>query len=466
MKKNLIKSISLVLVTVLMLTMLVGCGKSEKASTKGNEKVTITIGKWPGAGDTPERKEQYDKWKKEFEAKYPNIEVKGDTWTFDVKTFAVKAAANQLPTLYNVFFTETSKVLKGNYAADITEAMDEYGFMDSLNPDLLSLITDENGRCYGIPMSAYAQGLYINKAIFKEAGLVNEDGSIKVPNTYLEMAEYGKIIKEKTGKAGFILPTNGNGGGWFLLNIGYAFGVDFIEEQKDGRWKATFDTPEFRDTLQYIHDLKWKYNALHDNALISVLDALKMFGTYQGGMTFYRPHASEMKIQYGMKIEDIYAARIPEGKAGRISQMGGEYWAISSSATKEQIDACFKWLEFTGTTPKVTEERKQKLSENAKINKGIIVGREVYDVWVNPEYIEARKEAEAPYINVDFKDYEDYYSFKDVTIYPEPEVASQELYSVLDKAIQEILSNQDVDINALATATVDDFQKNHLDKLD
>ena len=191
-----------------------------------------------------------------------------------------------------------------------------------------------------------------------------------------------------------------------------------------------------------------------------------MFGTYQGGMTFYRPHASELKTQYGMNVDDIYAARVPEGKAGRISQMGGEFWAIAPNATPEQIDACFKWLEFVGTTPKVTEERKQQMAEDAKVNKGIIIGRNAYDVWVNPEYIEAVKAAQAPYINVDPKNYDDYYSFKDVTIYPEPPVCSQELYSVLDKGIQEILANKNVDIDALATELVTDFQNNHLNKLD
>lgn len=41
-------------------------------------------------------------------------------------------------------------------------------------------------------------GLYINKPLFTKAGLVNEDGSVKVPQTYEELAEFAGIIKEKT----------------------------------------------------------------------------------------------------------------------------------------------------------------------------------------------------------------------------------------------------------------------------
>ena len=63
------------------------------------------------------------------------------------------------------------------------------------------------------------------------------------------------------------------------------------------------------------------------------------------------------------------------------------------------------------------------------------------------------------------KDYEDYYGFEGVKIRPEVPVCCQELYAVLDKCIQEIQTNKDVDLDALIKKSVGDWQSNHLDNI-
>ena len=63
-------------------------------------------------------------------------------------------------------------------------------------------------------------------------------------------------------------------------------------------------------------------------------------------------------------------------------------------------------------------------------------------------------------------DYEDYASFKDVTVRPEETACCQQLYAVLDGAIQAVLTDENANIDQLTKTAVNDFQKNHLDKLD
>ena len=228
------KTISLTL-AALLLAAASGCG-SDKTE---DGKISLSIGNWPDETMSESLKKN-NKLKDEFMAAHPNIIVKGDTYRFDTKTFTMKASANQLPTIFNTWFTEINNIIKQGYAADITEQMKKHGFDAALNPEILNLLKDENGKIYGVPTDAYAQGLYIDKKLFKEAGLVNADGSIKVPNTYEELAEYAGIIKEKTGKAGYVIPTINNCGGWHFLNIAWSYGVEFVKQKDDGSYRSRF----------------------------------------------------------------------------------------------------------------------------------------------------------------------------------------------------------------------------------
>ncbi|MBQ6554578.1 MAG: hypothetical protein IJL89_05045, partial [Firmicutes bacterium] len=67
--------------------------------------------------------------------------------------------------------------------------------------------------------------------------------------------------------------------------------------------------------------------------------------------------------------------------------------------------------------------------------------------------------------NVEPKDYELYYANEGVTIRPEPEVACQELYSILDGVIQAIFADSDADIPALVEEAANKWQSNELNNL-
>lgn len=457
------KSVALGLAAVSLLALASGC-KNNSGEVEG--KINLKVGLWPDETSKEALDRQNEKRDK-FMAQHEDINIIPDTFKYDTKTFSMKAAANQLPNMYKPWFTEIKQIIKDGYAADLTDAMKKHGFDTALNPDLLELVTVDN-KIYGIPTDAYAQGLYINKKLFTEAGLVNEDGSVKVPTTYQELAEFAQTIKEKTGKAGFILPTTNNCGGWHFLNIAWSFGVEFEKQRDDGTWEATFDTQEARDALQYVKDLKWKYNAFLDESVLNQDDIYKYFGTYQGAMMFADPPCGGLSQKYGMNIDDIYVTRMPEGPKGRYSQMGGNLWMFSPNSTPEQIDAGFEWLEFTGFSPKLDDERianlktgyEQSLSEN-----GIILDQDAFDVWVVPETLEKTRAVRQEYTNVKHENYAEYYAFEGVTINPEPAACAQQLYAVLDGCIQEVITNENADVDSLIANACRDFQTNHLDKM-
>jgi len=455
------KLLSLCMAVMLAGTLFCGCGGNNDGRVK------ITVGEWPDKNSDPKSYESFMSRKAEFEMENPDIEIVPDTYVFSVDTFTAKMAGKQIPNYFQTHFTEVEKNIRNKYVLDLTDKLTEVGWLDYMNPEILELLSDENDRVYGIPAEAYMLGLFVNKSVFQEAGLVNEDGSLKKPNTLEEMAQFAQQIREKTGKAGFVLPTVDNCGGWTFMSIAWDHGVNFME-QEGGKWKATFDTQEMRNALNYYKDLKWKYNAFADNVAIKQDEQIKMFATGQVGMSFIAQNAIPLLVNnYGMNKDDIVVFAMPAGPDGAYSQMGGSTIMIPSYTTPEQLDAIFKWYAFTNDPTKYTDDKLQKYEESLKISaeKGApIFKTELFPVWSNPE-IEAKKmEVREKYVNMDEKNFEDFLSMKGIKLRPEEPFCCQQLYAVLDGCIQEILSNKDADIDALVKKANDDFQVNHLDK--
>lgn len=460
------KNIALGLAAISLIGMFSGC----KAETGKKEegKINISVGNWPDETN-PEGVANQEKLVEGFEKENPDINVIGDTFRYDTKTFTMKAAAGQLPTMYKPWFTEINQIIDAGYAADITELAKEHGYTDALNPELMKYVTDENGRVYGLPTDAYVVGLALNKKIFEDAGLVNEDGSLMTPDTYEDVAEFSRIIKEKTGAAGLVLPTTNNCGGWLFLNIAWSYGVEFAKQREDGSWQATFDTKEARDALQYVKDLKWKYNGIHDDTVIDQGTMMKYFGTYQGAMVFTEPNEwNWITAGFGMDVDDIYFVDAPKGPAGRYAQMGGNLWMFSPKATEEEIDAGMKWLKFTDFSPELTDKEGENLKlsfENILSSNGAVLPDRPYPTWVNQQRIEKEEAIRAEYANVNKENYAEYLTKEDLKINLEP-VLAQQLYSVLDKCIQEVFTNENADIDKLITDACHDYQVNHLDQLE
>lgn len=164
-----------------------GCTSS---GGNGNGKISVSIGNWPVETDTAslELKKQQ---KAEFETMYPDITIVPDTYKFEGQTFTAKATAKQLPdVISNLPYTEAKTVIKNGYAADITDLAKQYGLFEALNPAVVEMCTDENGRLYLLPNGIETPGIAINKEIFKKAGLVNPDGTVMTPDTFEEVAEF------------------------------------------------------------------------------------------------------------------------------------------------------------------------------------------------------------------------------------------------------------------------------------
>jgi ABC-type glycerol-3-phosphate transport system substrate-binding protein len=432
------------------------------AEATENTPVTITIGSWPTADS--DNYDTYQGYIETMKEKYPYITIETSEYVYSVDSFLPLAASGQLPTLYSTYYTEANKIIDAGYAADITSTVKDYGYDTAINADLLKLVT-VGDKIYGLPVSAYSMGLWYNVSLWKEAGLVDENGVPLYPSTYEELAADCQIIKEKTGKSGFFMLTENNQGGWTFMNIAWSYGAIF-EQKVNDKWTATFNSPEAVAALQYVKDLRWKYNCLQDDLLADNTNLLSAFGTDQVATTFglyewvpYLLNATEYSK------DNLAMSQVPGGPAGRSALMGGSVYMFSPTVTSEQVDACMKYLQVTGFTSKMTEDTKTALTQKyqADAADGLPVGPTGIQVWAGQSYLDAVNSIITANQNVDMKLWNNYCDNISVGLHAEEPVNAQELYVVLDAVIQEVLTNENVDPQTLLDEAVANFQKNYLD---
>lgn len=458
------KTMALIMAAVMTAGAMSGCaGKKED-----NGKIKISVGSWPAAeGASLDR---MNAKKEAFEKKFPQYEIVPDTWTFELSTFYSKAATGSLPMVYETGLTEVRNIIDNGYSCDITEEFTKRGYMDVLSDRVKDIVT-RDGKVYAIPKTVYTLGIGYNVELFEKAGLMNDDGSPIVPKTWDDLAQTAVTIKEKTGKPGFVFPTTNNCGGWMLSPIAWSYGATFMEKGSDGKWKATFDSPEATAALQYIKDLKWKYDVLPSNNLIDFVEMYKTFCSGGAAMQMSGDVISSIISTYEMKPESLGMFALPGGPQRHVTLLGGSVSNISKDATPEQIAGAFEWLNFTGeATPFLSEDAKESIKSDfeQKSSEGkVLLGIRGMSAWSgNSEVENYKREMYEQYHNTNpnnYKYYLDSFDDQNIEIQVEEPIYCQELYSILDAAVQEALTNESSNCAKLMKDACEKFQKTYLD---
>ena len=460
MKKGAMRIISLVVV-VLMLSVvfMAGCAKKDvetiqpdtSTDTPVPEKVTIKLGIWPEDTLTDDIR-MHEGYVETLKAKYPNIEVVPAYYKYATDTFVSLAESGNLPTVFETWFTEPQKLIEGDFVKDITDELKELGWADAMNPTIRELLS-KNGRIYGIPRDGYALGLMINVELFEKAGLVDENGLPMYPKTWDELAQVAKTIKDKTGSAGICILAKDNAGGWHYSNIAWAFGAK-MEVEKEGKWIAQLNSPENIAAMNFVKDLKWKYNVLTaDPTNEDWGTGFKAIGTGEAAMYIGANDGVNQPTQVnGLDAKKLALVPLPAGPGGQYSLMGGTPYMFSAKATSEEVKAALRYLEIMGRAPVVTEESLAGLEADAqnRVTAGVPV-IPAFPAWVAPDYLKARDEVVEKYRNIDMAFYNDYYNKlkKEGNLRLEEPKITQDMYAELTKVLQAVITNKNADVKAL-----------------
>lgn len=185
---------------------------------------TITLGNWPADTAAEAEKALFESYRETMKKQYPNVTLVPDYYSYTLSSYVPMAKGGTAPSIFQPPFTDPQLLISQHLVGDVTDALERAGVLNEFSPSYLEMLSDENGRIYGLPRDGYVLGMHINVALFREAGLVDEEGLPIYPKTLQEVAEYGQIIREKTGKAGLVFPASETYGGWLFTNIAWNFG--------------------------------------------------------------------------------------------------------------------------------------------------------------------------------------------------------------------------------------------------
>lgn len=454
--------VAMILCAVIALGTMSGC---REKGNESSEKISLTVSNWPMEEKNRANFEVYEGYLEEMKMQYPDIEIIPSDYVYAVDSFLPMAASGQLPNLYYVAFTEPKKLIDAGYARDITDIIKAKKYDTYIREDIMNIVS-KDGKIYGIPKSGYAMALCYNMELMESAGMINDDGSPKVPETYEDLAVMAKQIKEKTGQPGFEMLTAGTTGGWVFMNIAWSYGVDFMEKV-DGKWKASFNSPEAVEAMNFVRDLRWKYDCLPADVIIDQKEGAQLVATGQAAMGFNDPEnwAESMSREYELELDDLAFSALPAGPKGRYAQIGGKTALFSKETSDAQVEAGIKWMELIGEGSGFTKNTERNLEKKLKTSfeANLPVFNPAFKIWGNENRINKEKTIYDKYINTNPILYKN--TLEGITLREEEPVEAQHLYEMLSSVIQEVLTNEKADVKELLDNTNAKFQRDFLDSV-
>ncbi len=193
-----------------------------------------------------------------------------------------------------------------------------------------------DGKRYSLPVSASNLALFWNKAIFAEAGLDPDTP----PETWEELVEMAQIIKEKTGKWGYELFTQGGEGtSWQWQVFLWNKGGDVLSGDLSS---PAFNSEAGFEALQFWVDLIDEYE-------VSTVAPWGLFGRGEAAMVM---DGSWMTQFFPMQVNfELGSAVFPYPEGGEIAtNMGGEQIFIFNTDPETQ-QAAWNFIEWFSSTP-------------------------------------------------------------------------------------------------------------------
>jgi sn-glycerol 3-phosphate transport system substrate-binding protein len=215
-------------------------------------------------------------------------------------------------------------------------------------PSLLDL-GKYNGTQYGLPLAISIQTLFYNADIFKEAGL-DPDAP---PKTWTEVAEYARVIADKTDKAPLFISTPDT---WYMQALIESNGGRML---KNG--KAAFDSPEAIEVMQ-------KWQDMYEAGLIPKISYQESKRAFQGG---------EIAI-HGISIMNLSSVKESLGDALRVAPM-----PTFGNKRKRQP---------TGGAGLVVVAKEEAQQQAAWEFLDFVASREAMDIWIKSGYVSVLKD--------------------------------------------------------------------------
>lgn len=354
MKKRVVKWMSLALSAV----MLSGCGAAKVAPNAPSAESSTTQKDAESAANNTGEKTVIEYWHcnaetqggltvdelvKNFNENNDHIEVVAkynpDMYKGLMQNLQAEAAAGNTPALVQIgwafvdYFSNNFAYTSPQDAIDRFDAEDATFLEDNFLPNVLELALNSEGKQVGIPYSLSTPVLYVNTDLLQEAGITDTE-----PETWQEVREIAKTVKETTGKYGLYIQEPKDF--WAQQAIIESNGGKLLTTNADGTYEATFASEEGIEAMQTYADMVAEGSALH-------------IGWEEGAQSFvdgncamlYTTIARRAYVQDNAQFEAITVkSPVWEGKQRKVCA-GGCFLAITAQED-EQIEAAWEFEKY------------------------------------------------------------------------------------------------------------------------
>jgi ABC-type glycerol-3-phosphate transport system substrate-binding protein len=464
MKRNQLLCLALIVFTLISVS---ACGNK-------NSKIKVKIGMWPESQLTQDIA-MYNEWKKRFEEDYPQYEIVPANYTYSVDTIHSKAQSNSLPTVFQTWFTEPQMLIKNGYIKDITAPLKELGWYEKMDAQMRDTLT-VNDKIYGVPRDGYGLGLILNLETLEfneilrdvdgdnKVDLYDEEGNPMYPTTFEEIYTMSQTINENTNgetKGLLILSSNKNGG-WQFANMAWNFGANLEKQNNEGKWVGNLNDPKAVEALEWIQKLAQE-DLLVNTVTLSYSDWYTNIVDRVAMAIVGSDVISLAVTNGGMDLDNIAYVPMPKGPYGdQYSLFGGTPYVFAKNASDEEVMGALRFLEYIGRSPEVSDVSILAMREGNEtaVRKAMPILPTI-KAWSDPTYLTTVEALETEYINVDMKYYNDFYNSIFDIRRSEELYYTQEMYTLLDTAIQAILTEPDT-TSALSQLTTANSTFNNL----
>jgi multiple sugar transport system substrate-binding protein len=254
-----------------------------------------------------------------------------------VQKYATAAAGGSAPDFVSLDLVYAPAFAKSGVLEDLTDMAKSLPYFEHLSKAHIGTGTYD-GRIYALPMSADASVLLWNKKLFKQAGLDPEKG----PTSWSEIeAAAGKVNALGGDIRGFYFAGACGGCNAFtFMPLIWASGGDILV---DGGKRATIDTPQMHDAINFYRDLVAKGYVPESAKTDSGKNFFGGFATDKVGLSPIGAFAIGNLVKNYPTVE-FGVTFIPGKEGGKASFAGGDNFVVT--AGRDNLNAAKEFLEF------------------------------------------------------------------------------------------------------------------------
>ncbi len=358
MKKSYKKYFGLLVILVLLMSLVSGCGSNstaESSDTKKEEVVKLKHWLWLDNPNDP----TFSQLVEEFNSTHPNIQVEIEVigWNDFHTKLLNSVTGGSGPDTSSFKLTWQPEFIGQDALVPLNDFLNDWPEKDDVAENLWDVMKYEDGNNYVMPWELQVLYMYYRPSMFEEVGA-------KIPETWDEFLDVAKKLTRDTNGDGkidqYAFAMRGARGGhepWASFVLSDIPGNTFFDEEG----KCTLTYPEAIEANEFFLDLYKKYKVVPPTAPADGFnEIIANFKSGKAAMVIHHIKSSNGMIeQFG---DDVDAFPVPAGPHGRWTSMGDTenviykstkhpqeaFTFISWLAEKEQIE---RWCKATGNVP-------------------------------------------------------------------------------------------------------------------